>query len=347
MGKLEIDRRGFAKLASTCPAVFILPACSTQQLILNVAQIGAQAIGMGYMAYDMYGETELFREHWKILNDDKLPNPSFLPEKDRLIIEKDLQLLSKRICDEIIRLENTNSALKQARFHKKFKEYPGCKVIVTRDRKPLVRAVQHEELPRIEISIGLLWQHLGNTEMYMLRRKGEVKKEWENKLSGDELKATVTERASIPISLEYKEALLFLLAHESVHIWLDPPDTEDLATLRDQEVRADSMGLNIVSNISYIVDVRRKNEGLEAFKLNAESNSPRSIQMAVLFARSGPEYLFEVNQSIFNANSTIYRSAEQRQEDAAAYMKRAVYGNLQTPNDSYAFYLLSKIKISR
>ena len=327
----------------TGPMALVVAGCSPLEVVRNSLTFGS----MGVMAYDLSSETELFRNHWKILNDYDVQHPSQATDKTRNELQNDLQKLTTKITEEIQRLERTTPALRQARYNQKAREYVGFKVVVTEDPRPRVRAVQDDKNPRVEISIGLLWRHLNETSRYMVSQKEKLSKEWSEQLTGDDLTNIATERASIPISLEYREALLFLLAHESVHIWLDPIETEDEALLREQEIRADALGLTIVSNVSYIVDVRRKNEGIEAAVLNWQSYSPRIIQSAVLYARSGPEYLFEVNQAVFNVKSTIYRPVEVRQSDAAAFMKKAVYGNLETPKDSYMFYLLNKIKVSR
>ncbi len=334
-------RAGILLLAPTL--ALTVASCSTRQAAVAGGGLGIDLVGAGIFAAGLYSETRMFQQHWEMLNEGVAESALDVTDENRRRLEQDLNGLGEKIADEICNLEASNELLRVARYHQNLRQFPGFRVVVTPIDEPQVRAVQNEKRPKIEISLGLLHRHLNSASERIWEEKEKVRMEWSSKLSGKELDNEVTARASIPGTLEYKEALLFLVAHEAVHIWLDPPDTSDDTMRREQEIRADSLGLTIVSNISYIVDVRRKNEGLEAAILNWQSGSPRSIQRAVLYARSGPEYLFDVNQAIFSNPSAIYRTGVERQTDAGAYMKRAVYGNLKTPNDSYVFYMLNRI----
>ena len=336
MGVKQI-KKNFRLIFVSITLVFCL-SCSTLDLVTG----GTELVSTAYKVYDMVDEASIFQDHWELLY--SFGNKQayfFLDESDKKLLERDLNNIAGEITAEIRRLEKSSSELYNDRYHKEKSKFPKFKVEIRVSSSAFVYAKQDRNYPKVIISSAMLVDLVETSYEKVIVQKEVIRRQY-NHADSDELNVKLFSDVSIPRSLEYGDSLRFILSHEAIHLWLDPP-LKDNEQDSEIEARADSIGFLVTSEISFVIEKKRELLGIENLLLSF--NNPNSTYAPVLNASSGPEFLFESNQPIFNKTTDkgIYLTAEERLENARSYMSKAVWDNLRTNYETTFFYFLNNL----
>lgn len=314
-------------------------SCSTIDLI----KITASTASSSYNLYNIIDEASIFDEHWELLYSYGNKRAYFfLDDDDKKTIENDLNYIADEISDEIRQIEKKNSELYSNRYHSNKRKFPKFVVEVVVSSSAYIYAKQDKDSPKVIVSSAMLVDLVESSYAKLVDQKELIRKNYSH-YSDEQLNVKLMEEVSIPRSLEYGDSLRFILSHEAVHLWLDPPLKEKEQT-SEIESRADAIGFLLTAETSFVIEKKRELSGIENALISI--NQPNSIYAPVLRAESGPEFLFASNQPIFmNSNSNgIYLTPEERLENAREYMESSVWENLKTNYSAMILHILKNVE---
>lgn len=192
---------------------------------------------------------------------------------------------------EIINLDN--SGIEKESVHDSL---PEIDIELIHSDEPYAIAVQGSK-PRIELSTKLI-SNLINPYMEDAGATSAMSDPFMRVFSGLSLEAK---------KVEILEGLVFVIAHEATHIWLDEIGERTI----ESEIRADAYGVLISSELSLVADHRRKMMAQMMRTLSYNTSDP--IAMIMMQAEIGGEIMLNVyKESKFSDGNESHLPIEER-----------------------------------
>jgi len=317
--------------------------------LMSIASASCSVFDVGRGVYDVADstrhtlevvhETDLFRRHWDILKESALPNPALLSDADVKSLEKDLQPLADKLAQQFAPLVASNPDIAAQLFRHRLPR-PHVRVVKSRDFYAYAEQGDREQF--IVVSSALIWRNMNQFADMIFQEKARYRQE--HGLRADEETVEMTGQIAIPHALEYKDSLIFVLAHESTHLLVDPPlKPKDIT--KEIEARADAVGLLLTARTSFIADIKERILGIQNLYLIVNGNGADRAYAPVAYARFGAELLFEINKEAFEPGAAgIYNSVEERTTAAKSYMNKMVWNNIHTDFGTWVSYVLNSVK---
>jgi len=215
---------------------------------------------------------------------------SFSGEKNKEI-EEVLGNILDDVRSEIIKLDETNIEPNTAH-----ESLPAITIELVDSAEPYAVAVQGSN-PRIEISSELV-KNLMHPYVEELSENQGIDDPFIKVFSGLSVEAR---------KVEIFEGLVFVIAHEVTHIWLDEVNEKSI----ESEVRADAYAVLISSELSLTADQRRKMMAQMMRTMSFSTSDP--IAMIMMQAEIGGEIMLNVyKDSKFSDGNSTHLSIEDR-----------------------------------
>lgn len=206
-------------------------------------------------------------------------------------IEKMLEDVLRDVRYQIYRLDQTNIETLTAH-----ESLPEISIDLVISEEPYALAVQGSR-PRIEISTQLI-KNLMHPYFQFLSEFQQIDDPFERRWESYSLEAT---------KVEIYEGLVFVIAHEVTHIWLDKKNERSI----ESEIRADSYAVLISSELSLAADFRRK--AIAELERTNSFHTSDPIAFIMMRVEIGGEVMLNVyRDSRFSEGNSTHLSIEER-----------------------------------